>query len=74
MSLPAGQAWHSLGSAVALRALSPCLAVAPGSQGFVSAFPFLPAGLALQSGSQEQEQDLVYQVQRVGGNLTLSWP
>lgn len=52
--------WHSLGSAAALRALSPCLAAVPGSKGFVSAFPFLCAGLALQSGSQEQEQDLVY--------------
>lgn len=47
------------GSAAALS-LSPCLAAAPGSQGFVSAFPFLPAGLAMQSGSQEQDQDLVY--------------
>lgn len=51
--------WHSLGSAGALRALFPGLAAVPGSQGFVSAFPLLPAGLALQSGSQEQEQDLV---------------
>lgn len=52
--------WHSLGSAAALGALSPCLAAVPGSKGFVSAFPFLRAGLALQSGRQEQEQDLVY--------------
>lgn len=51
--------WHSL-ELSGTQSLSPCLAAAPGSQGFVSAFPFLPAGLALQSGSQEQEQGLVY--------------